>query len=199
MTAKILGETKIPFLNQEQPPPIMWIGEFGESTAQEFFLSYTNLHNDDKIHAIMVYVDSLGGDLNALATITELIETSEKPIITVGIGKAFSAGAMLVSMGHERWLAPNSRMMFHFVGLDMELEGMNPDGLNNLSKELERVNNMWLKKVVKRSKMTWKDFNKKIKDCGGEWYLNAKEAKEYGFIDEIGVPKLTAAMQWRVE
>ena len=175
------------------------MGDFAENAAMEFFFSYTNLHSDDRVQAIMVYVDSMGGDLNALATITELIEASDKPIVTVGVGKAFSAGAMLVALGHERWLAPNSRLMFHFVGLDMELEGMNPEGLNNLSKELERVNDFWLKKVVKRSKMSWKEFKAKIKDCGGEWYLTAKEAKEYGFIDEIGIPKLTAALQWRVE
>lgn len=191
-------------IDLERPSiPIMWITEFGTDDAQDFFMNFVALQSNGDVNTIFLYVDSFGGAIDSLSTMIELIESSPKPVATVCIGKAFSAGAMLVALGHKgmRWVAPNSRLMFHRVALAIsgDDEQMSAPSLNNTAKELLRINDTWLKKVVARSDMTWTEFNKELDAHGGEWYLTANEAQERGFVDHVGIPIVKEVYQTRVE
>ena len=60
-------------------------------------------------------------------------------------------------------------------------------------------NQDWQKKVVKRSNLTLKEFNRLLKENEGELYLTAKEAVEYGFADHVGLPLIKETRKWTLE
>lgn len=196
----LLGERSIPIkVDSDERLPVIWVGDFIPEGARDFFEAFTMFHSDDSVHSILVYIDSFGGSIDSLATVAELIESSRKPIITACIGKAFSAGALLLSLGHERWMGPNSRVMLHKARVSMCGDEIDASEMKVMAEEVNKLNDMWLKKAVARSKMSYEDFNKKLDKVAGEWYLSPKEARKYGFIDHIGCPIVREVRQWRID
>ena len=181
-----MGGSDFSLFNMNTTPTI-WVTEFNSEDARSFFNEFVALQGDNSIDEIVIYVDSFGGGVDALCTMAELVEASTKPVTTVCIGKAMSAGGILVSLGHpgKRWIGPNSRFMIHRISGGAEGDSA---FLETLTKEVIRLNNFWLKKIVSRSNISWKEFNDKLKELGGEWYMTATEAVKYGFADRIGVP-----------
>jgi len=190
----LLSEHTVPIDLKEPTTPVLWITEFGDDDAEQFFALFNSFQSDDDIKNIVIYIDSFGGAVDSLCTMTELVEASAKPVTTICVGKAMSAGAILTALGTPgmRWIGPNSRLMLHrlqgFVGGDTEK-------VTSVAKELIRMNDMWLKKIVTKSNMTWKEFNDMLRDKGGEWYLSPKEAVSYGFADRIGTPIIKEVRQ----
>ena len=190
----IMSEHTVPIDLKEPTTPVIWVTEFGDDDAEQFFALFNSLQSDDDIQTIFIYIDSFGGAVDSLCTMTELVEASTKPVCTIAIGKAMSAGAILTAIGTPgmRWIGPNSRLMLHrlqgFVGGDTEK-------VTSVAKELIRMNDVWLKKIVTKSNMTWKEFNDMLKDKGGEWYLSPEEAVSYGFADRIGTPIIKEVRQ----
>lgn len=177
--------------------PVLWISEFDPKSAHEFFMNFCSLQSNSNVHSIFVYIDSFGGAVDSMATIAELVENSEKPVGTVVVGKAMSAGAILSSIGGDgmRWVGPNSRMMFHRLsaGILGDVKEM-----ETYTREIIRMNELWLKKAVKRSKLTWKEFNEVLNKKGGNWYMSPREAVKNGFADQIGLPILGEVRQLRL-
>jgi ATP-dependent Clp protease protease subunit len=194
----LLGERGIPVrLDADERLPVIWVNDFGPESAREFFEMFTMFHSDESVESILVYIDSFGGSVDSLATMAEVIQASIKPVITACVGKAFSAGALLLALGDERWVAPNSRVMFHKIRIALH-EDMDADEIKQMAKELSSINERWLKKAVSCSKMNYKDFSAKLAKEAGDWYLSPSEAVKYGFVDQIGVPIVREVRQWRI-
>ena len=198
---QIIGEHSVPlFLDQEDRPPVIWVNDFDEESARNFFDLFTCFLSDDMVENIIVYIDSFGGNVDSLAAMAELIDSSPKTVITVGLGKTFSAGAMLLALGTpgNRWIAPHSRVMLHRLQLTTPGEA-SADTIAQIAGEILRMNDVWLRKIVERSKMKWVEFNKKLNDQGGQWYMDAKTAVSYGFADYIGLPIIRENRQWIID
>lgn len=190
----ILSQHTVPIDLKEPTIPVMWVTEFSDDDAEEFFAIFNSLQSDDDIQNIVIYVDSFGGAVDSLCTMTELVESSAKPVTTIAIGKTMSAGAILSSIGTpgNRWIGPNSRLMLHRIS---GFAGGDAEKVTSVAEELIRMNDMWLKKIVARSNMSWKEFNDMLKEKGGEWYLTAEDAVKYGFADRIGTPIIKEVRQ----
>lgn len=194
----ILGQHTVPMsIEQDERLPTVWINDFDEDTARQFFDIFASFLSDDVVDNILIYIDSFGGHVDSLAAIAEMIECSPKPVITAAVGKAFSAGALLLSLGTpgNRWIAPHSRMMIHRLQVGGGMDG-SADSIEHIAEEIIRMNDVWLKKLAERSKMKWTDLNRKISDNGGQWYLDAKAAVANGFADHIGLPLIKEVRQW---
>ncbi|MCK4260329.1 MAG: ATP-dependent Clp protease proteolytic subunit [Halanaerobiales bacterium] len=187
-----------PIANSGDGSPTIWLNDFSEEDVREFFRKFNSLQSDDQIQAIAIYIDSYGGSVDSLAAICELVENSTKPIITVAIGKAMSAGAMLFALGTPgmRYIGSMTSLMYHRLQItdidgDIELA-------SSMIKEVLRENEIWMKKIIKSSKMNWTEFNKKLQEKGNHWFLGAKEAIKYGFADHIGIPTLRETHQLKL-
>lgn len=191
----VIGETSMPVPIQEDGElPVIWVNQFNEEAAREFFYDFSSFISDDKIGSIVVYIDSNGGEMDAMFSMAELIENSSKPVITVNAGKALSAGAILFALGSERWVAPASRTMFH--NIQVGILGKDIEETARYVKEVSRMNDIWIKRVVKKSKLTQKQFNSTLKEARGELYLDAKQMLKHGFADHIGLPLIKETRQW---
>lgn len=196
----ILGQTSVPIaLKDEADLPIIWVNDFDEDTSRDFFYDFLSYLSDDSIKNIVIYIDSNGGHIDALFSMAELIENSSKPVTTVNAGKSFSAGAILFALGTEghRWVAPASRTMFHNIHLTAL--GKDVEEAAQYIDMVSRMNDDWVKRVVKKSDLTQKQFNSLLKEANGELFLTAKQMLKYGFADHVGLPLIKEIKQWTLE
>ena len=81
-----------------ESPVIIRVSEITELTAKEFSKQMTDAYNTGQ-DVIPIVIDSFGGDAYALLSMLSDIESSKLPIVTVCVGKAMSAGAILLAHG----------------------------------------------------------------------------------------------------
>ena len=128
---------------------------------------------------ICIYINTPGGDLDAVFSIIGSIKTSKTPVHTYTIGTAYSGGFFIGISGHKRFGFPYSTYMFH--------EGAIMDG-GDAHKFLQRARFYdtqlkRLRKIVLKDTKITEDEYAIHKDS--DWFMDPEEALRYGVIDEI--------------
>lgn len=89
-------------------------GEINEETACEFMKKVMYLNSENREKNIDLLINSPGGEINAGMLMYDVIQSSNAPIRTFCIGKAYSMGAVLFACGnHGRYMLPHSELMIH--------------------------------------------------------------------------------------
>ena len=133
---------------------------------------------------ITIYINSNGGDADALINMVDIINMISAPVRTICIGKAFSAGAVLLSAGTKgkRLALKNSCVMIHGIQSAFPL-------INKTAKQSEldfQLLELYNNKVVEiLAKTCGKTVDEVLKDCKEDLYLSAQDAINYGLIDAI--------------
>ena len=128
---------------------------------------------------IKVYINTPGGDVQAVFNIISAIKMSKTPVYTITYGCGYSGGFFIGICGHKRYCFMNSSFLFH--------EGMNIDG-GDAHKFLQHVDfyKHQLKKIkeitVNNTKITSDEYEEHKKD---DWFFSPAEALHYGLVDEI--------------
>ena len=144
--------------------------------AQLLFLESENPKKD-----ISIYINSPGGVISSGLAIYDTMQFVSPSISTLCIGQAASMGALLLAGGEKgkRSALPNSRIMIHqplggFQGQASDIE-------------IHAQEILLMKKKVNEilSKHTGKSLKTVESDTDRDNFLNAKEAKKYGIIDDI--------------
>jgi ATP-dependent Clp protease protease subunit len=141
---------------------------------------------------IPVYIDSYGGNIHSLFAILDVIDSSPVPVATICIGKAMSCGAILLASGAEgyRYASPQSRILLHEASAgtigkvsDMEQDIKHAQDLNKSIYDL----------LDKRSGNKKGFFQEKLKaNKNSDLHITPNQAKSWGIVDKIGLPKFTA-------
>ena len=133
-------------------------------------------HND-----ISLYINSSGGEISSGLAIYDTINFIKSDVKTICVGMSASMAAFLLSSGTKgkRYSLKNSEIMIHQpLG---GTEGKATDikiAAEHIIKIKEKIN-----KIL--SKNTNQPLKKIIKDTECDYYMNPKEALNYGLIDEI--------------
>ena len=128
---------------------------------------------------IYLHINSGGGDVFAVLSIINLIETNKININTIIEGQACSAATILAMVGYTRQITQNSYMLIHnissgFWGKMHEFE----DEMKNLTLLTKDI-----KKLYKKyTNITTKQLEQLLKK---DLLLDAKTCMDYGLIDEI--------------
>ena len=143
--------------------------------SQLLYLDSVN-HDD-----ISLYINSPGGSITAGMAIYDTMNYVKSNVSTICIGMAASMAAFLLSSGEKgkRYALPNSEVMIH-----QPLGGAKGQA-TEIQIAAERI--IKLKKKLNKilSKNTGQELSKIENDTERDHFLDAKEAKEYGLIDEI--------------
>jgi ATP-dependent Clp protease protease subunit len=110
------------------------------------------------------------------------------PITTICLGMAMSFGALLLAAGRKgkRYALPNARIMIHQPLIYGEgISGQVTD-IAIEAKELEHTKDR-LTDILARH--TNQPMDKVKLDCERNYYMSAEDAKAYGLIDEVFVPR----------
>ncbi|CAD6203347.1 unnamed protein product [Miscanthus lutarioriparius] len=142
----------------------------------------------DTTKDIIMYVNSPGGSVTAGMAIFDTMKHIRPDVSTVCIGLAASMGAFLLSAGTKgkRYSLPNSRIMIH----------QPLGGAQGQETDLEiQANEMLHHKANLNGYLayhTGQPLDKINVDTDRDYFMSAKEAKEYGLIDGVIMNPLKA-------
>ena len=131
-----------------------------------------------------IVINSPGGSLTDAFALISIMEGSEIPIRTVGIGEVVSAGLLLLMSGTKglRCVDKTAEIMSHHfsagsTGTYHELQ--------NISKQYSAVDSRIVNHYKKCTGLTEKEIREKLIPTH-DVYLTAKEAIKLGLVDVIG-------------
>lgn len=155
-------------------------GEITDNTsniivAQLLYLD--SLCNDD----INLYINSPGGSITAGMAIYDTMNFIKSNVSTICVGMAASMAAFLLSSGEKgkRYILPNAEVMIH-----QPLGGAQGQA-TEIKIAAERI--LKLKKKLNKilSDNTGKDIFTIDRDTERDYFMDSKEALNYGIVDEI--------------
>jgi len=156
-------------------------GPIDDSLANTVIAQLLFLEHEDPKKDIQLYINSPGGSVTAGLAIYDTMQHVKPAISTICIGLAASMGAVLLAAGAKgkRFALPNSEMLLHQViggaeGQATEIE----IAARQILKLKDRLNHLL-------AKHTGQSLARIEKDSDRDFYLNSKEAKEYGIVDDI--------------
>lgn len=165
-------------------PKIYIVGEIDQSTAILFCAHMDSLEIDRKAKEITVVLSTPGGSVFPAFQIVNKIHASKAKITTYCDSLAMSAGALILSCGHHRVMAPLSFALIHSVGsgCDGRLEEMEARMVF-----LRQMNAFLLGEIASNCKQTLEFLQTRIKSNGNpDLFLTPAQALELGLIDRIG-------------
>lgn len=133
---------------------------------------------------ITIVFNSPGGSVYhglALYDFLEDIKKQGKNITTISRGIAASMGGILLQIGDERVVGPNSHMLIH------EVSSGSMGKLSEIEDEVKfykRLQDRCLEILAARSSLSKNQI--KTRWARKDWWLSAEEAVKYGFADRIG-------------
>ena len=145
-------------------------------TAQLLFLA-----SNDSTSDISLYLNTPGGQVSSGLAIYDTMQLIEPDVATICTGMAASMGAVLLCAGAagKRSALPHSRVMIH-----QPLGGAQGQASDILiaAQEIEKIRKE-LYTII--SEHSGQPLDKIYSDGDRDFWMNAKEALEYGMVDEI--------------
>ena len=139
------------------------------------------LQQEDPGRDINIYVNTPGGVVTAGLAIYDTMQFVKPDINTFCVGQATSMGAVLLAAGAKgkRHALPNSRVMIHqpWGGVQGQASDISIQA-KEILKMRDRINEIL-------AKHTGQELKKVQKDTDRDYFMSAKEAEDYGVIDEV--------------
>jgi ATP-dependent Clp protease protease subunit len=156
-------------------------GEIHTGNANEVVMKLLYLQSENRRKDIHFYINSPGGDVVATLAIYDTMQILSCPVATYCVGQAASGAAVLLAGGTngKRFALPHARVMLHqpYGGVSGQVSDIEIQATEILR------NRQMLNEILSRH--TSKDINLIAKDTDRDFFLGAKEAKEYGLVDDI--------------
>ena len=144
--------------------------------AQLLFLDSTDNKRD-----IQLYINSPGGSVTAGLGIYDTMQYINAEVATICTSIAASMASVLLTAGQKgkRTALPHSRVMIHQPSGGMQGQFSDMEITYNLFKNMQKE----LYTIM--SNHMGQPFEKIMEDCDRDHWMSAKEAKEYGVVDEV--------------
>ena len=160
-------------------------GEIDDDVANTVVAQLLFLEMEDPDADICLYINSPGGSITAGMAIYDTMQYIKPQVRTVCVGMAASMGAFLLMAGEKgkRCALPNSEVMIH-----QPLGGAQGQATD------VQIRAEWLlktkeKMIRMKAEMTGQPEEVIRRDLERDHFMSAKEALEYGIIDEIFDPR----------
>lgn len=144
------------------------------------------IEEDPDIEALLVILNTVGGDVEAGLALAELISGITKPSATLVLGGGHSIGVPLAVSAKRSFIAPSAAMTIHPVRLNGLVIAVSQT-FNYFARIQERI----IQFVTRNSRVKREDFTRLMlqtgelaADVGSVIY--GEEAVRLGLIDEIG-------------
>ncbi|MFZ9043556.1 MAG: ATP-dependent Clp protease proteolytic subunit [Candidatus Nanopelagicaceae bacterium] len=161
---------------------IIFLGQgIDDTVANDVMAQLLTLESMDPDRDIMMYINSPGGSFTALTAIYDTMQFVRPDVMTICLGQAASAAAVLLAGGTagKRYALEHSRILIHQPysegggqGSDIEIQ----------AREVLRMRELLEEILAKHSKKSKEDIGK---DIERDKILTAAEAVEYGLVDQI--------------
>jgi ATP-dependent Clp protease protease subunit len=160
-------------------------GEIEEDNIAEAirWVIFENLKGEDETKPLVLYINSIGGDLAEAQALIAVMRKSKRPICTIGVGSVCSAAFMVFAAGTKglRFISDTASIMCHqFSG---GFEGKYHD-LKSMFKENELMNDRMVKLLQEFTGLEPKKIKSKLLPPSDVWFT-ADEVIELGVADHI--------------
>lgn len=155
--------------------------EVNDTTAGLIVAQLLFLEAEDPDKDIQLYINSPGGSITAGMAIYDTMNYIKPNVSTICIGMAASMGAFLLAAGAKgkRYALPNAEIMIH-----QPLGGTRGQA-EDIRIHAERILKMRDKINDILTERTGQPLDRIKRDTDRDFFMEAKEAKEYGIIDEV--------------
>ena len=161
---------------------IIFLGQaIDDTVANDVMAQLLTLESMDPDRDIMMYINSPGGSFTALTAIYDTMQFVRPDVMTICLGQAASAAAVLLAGGTagKRYALEHSRILIHQPyseggghGSDIEIQ----------VREVMRMRTLLEEMLAKHSSRPKEEI---AKDIERDKILTSAEAVEYGLIDQI--------------
>lgn len=158
-------------------------GEFDDASMENIYFKLEKLKDDKNIEEIKIYINSNGGQVNALFPLIDLIDSlkGKKMVHTIILGKAYSCGVILSMCGHKRSAHKRSEILIHevsggFEGTNTQIQ-LDAIRMKEINKELCKI-------IKEKTKMKIVDIDKYL-NSSVDKFMTAEQALNFGIIDQI--------------
>jgi len=160
---------------------VMLSGEVNDSVAATIVAQFLFLEAEDPEKDIYFYINSPGGVVTAGMAIYDTMNYIRPNVATICIGQAASMGAFLLSSGEKgkRYALPHARIMIH-----QPLGGAQGQA-TDIAIQAEEILRMKKELNSILAANTGQDIKTIEADTDRDNFMSAKEAQEYGMIDEV--------------
>ncbi len=165
---------------------IIFLGEtVDDHVASLIVAQLLFLESEDTEKDIQLYINSPGGSVTAGMAIYDTMQFIKPDVATICVGMAASMGAFLLSAGAKgkRYALPNAEIMIHqpLGGIQGQAEDI-------------RIHAEWIIKTREKlnkilSENTGQDLDRISRDTDRDNFMSAKEAAEYGIIDQVKISR----------
>lgn len=159
----------------------LW-GPVHDESAEYVVNRLLYLNDVDPSAPIYFYINSPGGVVTSGMVIYDTMHLIEAPVYTICMGLAASMGSILLAAGEKghRYIWPHGRVMIHQPSIGT-IHGPAAD-LEITAREMIRTKEMSAKILAEKC---GQPYEKIMKDFDRDFWMDAKEAVEYGIVDQI--------------
>ncbi len=178
--APIKSEIEKNFISKRQI--FLW-GVVDDRSAQYVVERLLYLDSIDPGKDITLFINSPGGVITSGMCIYDTMQMIKSDVATVCMGLAASMGALLLCGGTigKRFAWAHSRIMIHQPLISGQIVAPAID-LKIHAQEIKKTRDELNRIIAERTGRTLEQVEK---DTDRDYYMNAKEALEYGIIDQI--------------
>ncbi len=166
----------------EERKIFLW-GEVSDKSARDVTEKLLYLEMVAPGEEITFYINTPGGSITAGMAVYDTMQLISSPIKVVVTGMAASMGSILLCGATKgmRYIYPHARVLIHQPLISGRMVAQAVD-INIQAEEMEKLREE-LNGILAVS--SGQDMEKIQQDTDRDFYLNAKEAIEYGLADEI--------------
>jgi len=160
----------------------LW-GVVDDKSAKEVVSKFLLLDADKPGEEIKFYINSPGGVVTSGMVMYDTMRMMKSPVSTICMGLAASMGSILLSGGvkGKRFIYPHGEVMIHQPSLGGFIRGVSAD-LEIQAVQTKKVKEIGAKILAQNCAKTMEQV---MKDFDRDYWMDAKEAIEYGIVDGI--------------
>ena len=152
-----------------------------DTVANDVMAQLLTLESMDPDRDIMIYINSPGGSFTALTAIYDTMQFVRPDVMTICLGQAASAAAVLLAGGAKgkRFALEHSRILIHQPSSE---GGGQASDIEIQAREIARMRTLLEELIVRHSTRSAEQI---AQDIERDKILTAAEAVEYGLIDQV--------------
>jgi len=160
----------------------LW-GVVDDKSAKDVVSKLLLLDADKPGEEIKFYINSPGGVVTSGMVMYDTMQMISSPVSTICMGIAASMGSILLSGGEKgkRCIFPHGEVMIHQPSLGGHFQGVSAD-LEIQAEQTRRVKDIGAGILAKNCGKTVEQI---MKDFDRDYWMDAKQALEYGIVDKL--------------
>jgi len=160
----------------------LW-GPVEDKSARDIVSKLLLLDADKPGQEIKFYINSPGGVVTSGMVIYDTMRMIQSPVITICMGLAASMGSILLSGGikGKRLIYPHGEVMIHQPSIGGYFQAASAD-IEIHAKQMQRTKEISAQILANN---TGKTVERIMKDFDRDYWMDAKEAVDYGIVDTL--------------